>query len=108
MQGSRPFEAYIYYLSNKYACTRVEAEDLAQEGRIAAWRAEKRYRPNGGSSLLTWKTKAARFAMIRYVQQHAYLIRLPITNYWDKHKAVDLVQQVIRLEQSDVVLFLPT
>lgn len=50
------------------------ADDLAQEAAIVLWRYLDRYDPAKGSSLSTWATNKARWAMADYLRNKGYFL----------------------------------
>jgi DNA-directed RNA polymerase specialized sigma subunit len=79
----------IWPLACRYATTAAPAEDLMQEGRIAVWMAEGRYRTERGCSFATFAKTAARMAMLKYLRDNAWIVRCSAWQ-WEHGTAQDI------------------
>lgn len=81
------------------------AEDLEQEGRIAAWRAAATWRPNGGVGLRPWAMTAARYAMCDELRRRFGLLGLLLEELpedWelgDAGASAETLERAIELRQ---------
>lgn len=60
-------EPILHYLARRFQNHRVPMEDLMQEGRIAAWRAESTFDPRRGKDIRKFCILAAQRAMQNYL-----------------------------------------
>lgn len=62
------YQKWCYSVANAMSNNCTDADDLAQEGLIAMWRALEKYDPAKGA-LPSWLTKAAKMRMLEVVQR---------------------------------------
>jgi len=75
----RLHEPFVYSRAHAWvrAMPWLDVEDLAQEGRIALWKATRLFKESHGVKFLTYAGRWVDHCIRRYVQKHGNVVRVP-------------------------------